>query len=120
VTADLVPGMAEAVEKRRWDLGLNPSAFAEAAGLTLPGTMPVRKGVRRNYEEKTRRGIARALQWPIDWYERLLAGEDPETFPGLVPVADSIDFNSRIARMPEHVRKTIEDIIDRFEEQERR
>jgi transcriptional regulator with XRE-family HTH domain len=79
-----VPGMGEAIETRRKSLRLQPGQFAKAAGLTPQGVDPVRKGFRRNYSEKTLIGVAIALRWPLDWYDRLIAGEDPKTWPTVI------------------------------------
>lgn len=72
-----VPGMAAAVEKRRKDLRLSPGAFADAAGLTRQALAPVRAGLRRGYQDVTINGVAEALRWERDWYDRLLAGKKP-------------------------------------------
>jgi len=77
---DQVPGMAEAIEARRIVVGLTPGRFAAAAGLTSQGLMPVRRGLRRRYQDKVKLGVARALAWPPDALDRLMAGEDPATF----------------------------------------
>ena len=77
---DEVPGMATAVERRMTELGLTPTTFAAASGLTYEGLLPVRKGVAKSYAAKTRQGVARALGWPHDWYQRLVAGEDPRSW----------------------------------------
>lgn len=66
-----------------------------------------------------RRGLCRALGWTDDSIARMLRGEKPmlrEDQPRY-DVGDDhpTDYNSRIARMPEHVRKTIDDLIDGFE-----
>lgn len=87
-----VPGMAEAIEQRRLERQLSPGDFAEAAGLTRQGLVPVRRGKRRDYQAKVRHGVARALAWPADWYDRLLAGEDWRAFPdGEHPATRSTD-----------------------------
>jgi hypothetical protein len=78
---EIVEGMADAVERRAVQRGLSPTLFAELAGLTNSGLAPVREGRRRNYSTKTRFGVATALGWPVDWYDRILAGEDPDTWP---------------------------------------
>lgn len=70
--------MAEAVEKRRRDRGLSPGGFADAAGLTPQGLAPVRAGQRKRYEDKTIVGVAKALAWSMDWYDRLVAGQFPD------------------------------------------
>jgi hypothetical protein len=100
--SELVPGMAEAVEGRRRQRRLSPSAFADAAGVTVQGLAPVRKGVRRDYQDKIRHGVAAALQWPSNWYDRLLAGEDWTTFPTVehAPVKSDAE---RIAALEELV-----------------
>jgi DNA-binding XRE family transcriptional regulator len=110
--------MAEAIEARAMELGLTPGTFAESAGVTRQGLAPIRRGYRRQYQAKLKLGVARALAWPPDAIDRLMAGDDPATFER--PTAGEVDYNSRIARMPEHVRRTIDDLIDQFEAQERR
>lgn len=81
--------MAEAVEARRLELGLSPDAFAAATGLTRTGAGNVRKGERRDYQDKTIIGVATALRWKRDWYDRLLRGDQPE------PEDDIIDLDIR-------------------------
>jgi hypothetical protein len=76
-----VPGMAEAVEARRLELNLGLRELEALSELTRQGLQPVRAGVRKQYSDKTRRGIARALRWPPDWYDRLLVGDDPGDAP---------------------------------------
>lgn len=78
--ADEVPGMATGIERRMAELGLSPGTFAARAGLTPQGLGDVRAGRAKRYQARLRYGVARALQWPHDWYERLVAGTDPATF----------------------------------------
>lgn len=77
MSEDLVDGMAERVEARLTERRLSPGGFAEAAGLTRQGLADVRKGRRKRYQAITIHGVAKALGWGPDWYERLLAGEAP-------------------------------------------
>lgn len=79
--SDVVPGMAEAIETRRRELRLSPGAFADAAGLTRQGVGNVRAGKRRNYAADTIYGVADALRWEPDWYDRLARGEVPLPLP---------------------------------------
>lgn len=79
--AETVPGMAEAVAARMNKLGLSPTELERASGLSNPQCLDVREGRRKRYMHKTRLGIARAFRWPLDWYDRLLDGEDASTFP---------------------------------------
>lgn len=72
-----VPGMAERVENRRKELRLSPGDFAGRAGLTRQALADVRGGKRKQYQDVTINGVARALRWKTDWYERILAGKAP-------------------------------------------
>lgn len=94
---EVVPGMAEAIERRRRELGLSPGDFATAAGLTRQGLDPVRKGYRRAYQDKVRLGVARALAWPLDAIDRLLAGEDPATFAHTTHATGNVTIGVGIA-----------------------
>jgi hypothetical protein len=90
VADDVVPGMAEAIEQRRIEVGLDKVGdFARAVGVTPEGLRPVRQGVRKHYHDKVKFGIARALRWPPDALDRLLAGEDPAGFEAHPAAADS-------------------------------
>lgn len=89
---ETIQGMAEAIEQRRRDLNLTVGELAAAAGITAQALAGYRRGERRDSvaAERTKRGLASALGWPADWYERLDAGEDPASFP-VVDAADSVD-----------------------------
>lgn len=81
-STDVVPGMAEAIEKRRLELGIRPGQLAELAHVTPQGLVPVRRGYRRQYQDKVKLGLARALQWESDAVDRLLAGQSPAPLRG--------------------------------------
>lgn len=98
-----VPGMAEAVQKRAQALGLTPKTFAQHAHLTGPGLAHVRAGTRRKYEAKTIQGVARALRWPLDWYDRLVAGEDGDRFPDTDHPDVPLSPEQRISRLESQV-----------------
>lgn len=117
VTEETVPGMAEAIEDRRQMLHLSPSDFARVAGVSLQGLVPVRAGARRKYQAKVRNGVARALQWPVDWYDRLIEGENWRDFQAQVislPVIDGTQngrltaLEERFDRLEEKVQKLVE------------
>ncbi|HEX7276331.1 MAG TPA: hypothetical protein VF244_03070, partial [Acidimicrobiales bacterium] len=74
---EVVPGLAEAIERRRIERGLTPGAFAEAAGVTPQGLVPLRKGYRRRYREKLKIGVCEALGWTADSIDLLLEGRLP-------------------------------------------
>lgn len=86
-----VPGMAERVESRRKELRLSPGDFAKRAGLTRQALADVRGGKRKQYQDVTINGVARALRWKTDWYERLLVGKSPVVDGKLPPSDDRID-----------------------------
>jgi transcriptional regulator with XRE-family HTH domain len=85
-----VPGMAEKVEARRLQLGLSPGEFAKRSGVTGAGLSPVRKGRRKRYQMKIIRGVAEALRWRMDWYERIVEGLDPVDSDPVAAVADAL------------------------------
>jgi hypothetical protein len=74
---EVVPGMAEAIEARRMELGLSPGELAARAGVTPEGLMPLRKGFRRSYRDKLKIGVARALGWTTNSIDLLLGGQEP-------------------------------------------
>lgn len=76
---EVVPGLAEAIESRRKQLRLSPGDFVSVTGLTAPGLAPLRKGHRRNYQEKLKLAVADALRWTPDSIDRLLRGEPAVT-----------------------------------------
>lgn len=94
---EVVPGLGEAIEARRLELGLSPGQFAERADLTAQGLAPIRKGYRRNYQTKLKVGVARALGWPMDAVDRLLAGEDPAGFD-TIPDVSTEGVSERLMR----------------------
>lgn len=81
-----VPGMAECIQARCAELGLTPGGFADAAGLTRQGLTDVRSGRRKRYQGVTIYGVAKALRWKPDWYDRILDGQEPE--PADEPIDD--------------------------------
>lgn len=74
----VVPGMADAIERRRLVLGLGKGQLASKAGLSREGLSPILKGYRRSYNDASVIGVARALRWQVDWYDRLQHGDAPE------------------------------------------
>ena len=107
---DIVPGMADAIRRRAEQRGLTPGLFVELSGLTEPGLRPVREGVRKQYAAKTRRGVAVALAWPLDWYDRLLAGEDPDDFPTSDHSPAPMSIEQRISWLEDQVRQIAEQV----------
>lgn len=109
MTTDRVPGMAEAIDARRLELGLTIGNFADAAGLTRQGLDPVRQGLRRQYNDRTILGVARALRWPIDWLDQLEAGRTPE--PQNAPAGDE-DWNDLKSSLSPEDRAAVRAIIE--------
>lgn len=108
VGQDEVDGMRQAVEARMRQLGLTPTTFAHAAGVTVQGLDPVRAGVRKQYQAKTRIGVARALRWPEDWYDRLVAGEPANHFPDTRWPAAQLTLEERVAAVEARLDALIE------------
>lgn len=76
--SDVSNDVAEAIERRRNELGLTVTQMVQRSGLTAPGLLPLRKGERRNYADVTKFGLAKALNWPLNAVDRLLSGEMPD------------------------------------------
>lgn len=112
-----MPGMADAVEARRIARGLSTGKLAELVGVSRQALVPVRKGLRRDYNDDTIFGVARALRWPVDWYERLKGGEPPmdEDDP------DHADLEQRLDQVEEELRSqraALLEILRRLDAQE--
>lgn len=102
VTRDTVPGMAEAIAKRMRQRKLTPSSLAERTGLTQQGLAPLRRGERRNYQDRLKLPVADALGWTPDSIDRLLRGEPAiELTPGAGAGED--DLRAAVARLIEGV-----------------
>lgn len=104
--------IGQRIAQRIADLHLLQVEVQRAAGIsdkTLSGYIAGKPVVRPD----KRRGLCRALGWTDDSITRMVRGDEPELRAD-EPVSDT-DYNSRIARMPEHVRRTIDDIIDGVE-----
>lgn len=87
--------LRDSVEARRKELGLSPTKLAEAAGVTLQGLAPIRRGEVRRYQERLTGPLCAALGWTPDLIERILAGDEPELASGpvllfLPDVADEV------------------------------
>lgn len=79
--------MADLVESRRRELRLEPKDLQRLTGLSGQALLNIRQGKVRRYTEGTINVVADALQWETDWYDRILAGDDPKPIqPGDGPV----------------------------------
>lgn len=135
---ETVPGMAEAIEARRIALHRSPGEMVRRSELTAPGLAPMRKGIRKQYRDSSRLGLAKALDWPYRALDFLLEGGDPAELETVdwsawgtdntpeEPIAnssarrlDEAEFFSRLARMPDHVLEEVERLIDAEERKER-
>lgn len=57
-------------------LGIDgPAELARRAGVSQPGLLPLRQGVRKKYQPRLTRPVCDALGWTRDSIERLLAGK---------------------------------------------
>ena len=64
-----------------------------------PGIAPVRHGYLRDYQASTKLAIARALEWPPDAIDRLLAGEPVNDEPPAVDVSPLVQIAEDMAAM---------------------
>ena len=93
-----VPGMAEAIERRRVERGLTVSEFARAAGVTPQGLVPLRKGVRRNYRERLKIGVCAALGWTPDSVDLLLKEHPPNEATDHEPARTAVRATDSVTR----------------------
>lgn len=76
---EIVPTLAEAIETRRKELGLDVADLVTMSGLTRPGLAPLLRGERRAYQDRLTLPICRVLRWRPDSIHRLLDGQSPIT-----------------------------------------
>lgn len=103
VADEVVPGMAEAVEARRKELGLSPVELARQAGVSMAGLGPIRKGYRRAYQERLTRPVCRALRWTDDSIDRLLRGEPAEAVASEPEVDDLSRLRDEVERQGQRI-----------------
>ena len=90
--------LAERIEARRQQLGLNPTQLAAATGLSPQGLKNIRKGAIRKYQERLTLPLTRVLGWTPDSIDRLLAGEEPVEL-----VRPSGDVESRVESLEHRI-----------------
>lgn len=104
------------IKARREDLHLTQTALAEKAGLSLAIVQVIEGGRKESYRRSTLVALARALDWPKDAVDRLLTGEDPETFEetdsGLPLPDEQDDYNAKIAQLSPEAQAVIDTIIN--------
>lgn len=59
---EIVPGLAEAISRRRRQLGMDVADLVQETGLTRPGLAPLLRGERRNYQDRLTLAVCRALR----------------------------------------------------------
>lgn len=62
-------------------------------------------------EDLTRRSVARTLGWPDDFFDRVLAGNDPDDLPAVTPTA-ARSTEQRLADLEEQVLRLTERVED--------
>lgn len=106
-----VPGMADAVESRRRELGLGIQDFVDRADLTREQIYKIRKGHKVPYAQVTIEGVAVALEWPLDWYDQLARGNRPGDEPPPAAVRRAV-LNRRMAR----IRQKLDNVTAQLDE----
>lgn len=103
-TVEIVPGMAEAIERRRTALGIAKGVLASVAGVSRETLRPVLAGELRQYADETIFGLGRALRWRNDWFDRLREGLDPVEHVADVDLAEEIrTLRQEVARLRDQV-----------------
>lgn len=97
--------LGAAVRKRRDQLGLAQGESPPSAATWRK----VEKAIEPPYAARTASAICRALRWPDDAFDRILAGEDPQQ---LTASSGTQDYNSRITRLSREAQAVIDTIIE--------
>lgn len=111
--------VAETVKQRRTELGLSQRQAARLANDISPTTWGSLEKHGQPVSTLTAVAICKALRWTADSIDALLAGGEP-TVADAVDRAGDTDYNSRLARMPDHVLQAVNDIIDAEERRQGR
>lgn len=73
--------LGEMVEARRTEIiGSRAKAFS-ASGIGDQTWVDIENGVKRNYSDKTRKGVMRALGWTPESWDLILSGGEPRSAP---------------------------------------
>ena len=76
--------VGRALERRIRELGMTKAEVIRVSGVSFKSLAAYLEGAPIVRPDKAR-GLARALRWPPDAIDRLLAGEDPATFDEPTP-----------------------------------
>jgi len=99
---ETAPELAKAIEARRKELGLAPGELAQAAGVSVQGLAPLRKGVRKQYQDRLTLSVCRVLGWTPDSIERLLRGE-PAQLVEVSQLDDVAELRAHVAELSDRV-----------------
>ncbi len=108
--------LGNAIEARRKQLGLSPTDLANAAGVTLQGLVPLRKGVVKTYQGRLTTGVCRALGWTPDSIDRLLAGLEPIELVTPLPAATAAE-TARLVALVRESQALLQQTIDTWRSQ---
>jgi len=84
---EVVPALRDAIEARRNELGLSPTELADRAGVSNPGLLALRKGQKKQYQDRLTMPVEDALGWPRGTIRSILDGGAPPATsgPGATP-----------------------------------
>lgn len=108
--------IADAVVRRRKDLGMRQKELADATGYDPSTIRNVEHHARSSYDPLTLPRISRALDWPSDALERIGRGEPYEGIrldPPAARSGDTIDMAEELRRLREEVAELRRELRER-------
>ena len=105
--------LAKATVRRRAELGLTQEQAGQQNDEISSATIRlIEAESKESYSARTLIGLAKALRWPLDGPERILAGEDPSGLGSESHDADVIQLSAKIGLLPPDKRARLEAYLD--------
>jgi hypothetical protein len=112
-TAEDWQALARASVRRRAELGLTQEQAGQQNDEISSATIRIIEAQgKASYSARTLIGLAKALRWPLDGPERILAGEDPSSLGSESHEADVVQLSAKIGLLPPDKRARLEAYLD--------
>ena len=105
--------LARACVRRRAELGLTQEQAGQQNDEISSATLRIIEATGKDsYSARTLIGLAKALRWPLDAPERILAGEDPSEFRTENREKSVLELSARIGSLPPDKRARLEAYLE--------
>jgi len=105
--------LAGACVRRRAELGLTQEQAGQQNDEISSATIRIIEATgKESYSPRTLIGLAKALRWPLDAPERILAGEDPRGLATENREAAVLELSARIGSLSPEKRARLEAYLD--------